>query len=96
MIPSGYQFDFVKTRADCVVKRVGCYQAEREVIKPLRAIYNHQYKKTNTFIVDDNPSTFSENTENGILIRPFEEGDDDELMGLVIKLEQLIRVLTIL
>jgi len=56
------------------------------VVKPLTRMYEHchfhygecspNFNKFHTFVLDDTPSTFSQNKENGILIPPYAPGND--------------------
>ena len=61
------------------------------VIKPLTRMYEHcqfhygecnaNFSKFHTFVLDDTASTFRQNPENGILIPPYEPGNDIESLA---------------
>ena len=60
-------------------------------VKPLSRIFDHctfhygecspNLNKFHTFIIDDTPSTFSQNVENGVLIPPYAPGDAIESLS---------------
>ena len=64
-LPEGKEFHFIKTREN--------YDYSRGT-KPLRIVYEEYpdlYNPENTIIIDDNPSTFSENPDQAIRIKTF-------------------------
>uniref|UniRef100_A0A6C0EPC9 FCP1 homology domain-containing protein n=1 Tax=viral metagenome TaxID=1070528 RepID=A0A6C0EPC9_9ZZZZ len=74
-IPKNKSFHFIKTRT---------YNST--IIKPLTFIYNiyPEYNSSNTIIIDDNPNTYVNNTDNAIPIPTFLYLiHDDELLKTI-------------
>ena len=57
-----------------ILSREDCVYFKDDFIKPLNNIFKRDKNSNqlNTFIIDDNPISFSRNKENGILISPYE------------------------
>lgn len=57
-----------------ILSREDCVYFKDDFIKPLNNIFkrDENSNQLNTFIIDDNPISFSRNKENGILISPYE------------------------
>ena len=101
-LPEGKTFDFVWTRDKCLKKQI-CIRSNMGMpmdvtiyVKQLDQVYSMYpaYSKHNTFIVDDNHHSYSDNIENAIPIKPFHHLDefceeDDKL----VKLSQYFRSL---
>jgi hypothetical protein len=79
IIPKGKSFHFVRTRDDKYdYKDFIDPNIENKFlfsnIKPLQLIYNNypnEYNENNTYILDDNPTTYIINSKNAIKIKPF-------------------------
>jgi len=79
IIPQGKQFHFVRTREDKYdYKDYIDPKIENKFffsnIKPLKLIYDNfpnEYNEYNTYILDDNPTTYLINYKNAIQIKPF-------------------------
>jgi len=79
VIPNGKSFHFVRTRDD--IYHYNDFIPPNIInkflfsnIKPLQLIYNcypNEYNEYNTYILDDNPSTYLMNKKNAIPIKPF-------------------------
>ena len=80
IIPYGKFFSFVWCREHYRINNEG------EYIKPLIEVYNAfpWYKENNTVIIDNTPSTFSDNKNNAVFITTFNNNKyDTELLKLI-------------
>ena len=100
LIPEGKTFHFVRTRETPIGSYDDFIQINKKLykinpgissisfLKPLLVIYKNypdEYNKNNTFIIDDNPTTYLLNKENVIAIKPYNGIDnlDTELLRIM-------------
>jgi len=100
LIPEGKTFHFVRTRETPIGDYDDIIQINKKLhdiksnissisfLKPLLVIYKKypdEYNENNTFIIDDNPITYSINKENAIEIKPYNgiDNSDTELLRIM-------------
>lgn len=86
-MPLGFHFEFVYTDKHCHYDPIACANVKR-----LERVWNEHtdWNETNTLIVDDTPSTFTQNLRNALLVNGF-RGDDNDvtLFRLIDLLDEL-------
>jgi TFIIF-interacting CTD phosphatase-like protein len=100
LIPQGKTFHFVRTRETPIGDLNDFIQINKKLrlinsdipsisfLKPLSVLYKKypgEYNVNNTFIIDDNPTTYLINKENAITIKPYNSIDnsDTELVRIM-------------
>jgi len=100
LIPEGKTFHFVRTRETSIGDYVDFIQINKKLrdinsgipsisfLKPLLVLYKKypgEYNQNNTFIIDDNPTTYLINKENAIAIKPYNgiDNSDTELLRIM-------------
>jgi TFIIF-interacting CTD phosphatase-like protein len=100
LIPEGKSFHFVRTRQTPIGDYNDFIQINKKLndinsnipsisyLKPLLVIYKiypDEYNENNTFIIDDNPITYSINKKNAIEIIPYNgiDNSDTELLRIM-------------